>query len=854
VTEFDYIRLLIFSSDTELETAILQSQLWTQWTSYENPDLSILTYAAQLMFTRYTSHGSVQDLDDIIALHRRVLHSKASQGARTFVSLNHIAEALCERWYQLTQMNDMEESISLFEEALGLCTSRDEHRAIISGNLAQALLYLNIQNAEVLRYSSAISLLRDALSITPLHNDVSAILKARLCRALTDYYNITGGKISDLQGVINVCRGTTSLLPIGHRYRPEALLSLIHALNRMDIKEPGTEAQNYTEEARLLSRLTLDTQSPTHPRRALCLSVLGYQLFVAYRVRRGSKADFDEGMRLIQEAITLVNPSHALYPSTLSNLAAGLVTRFHYFHKNREDLNYSITLHEKALHARALSDRNRYNHMHNLAYALETRYKHSNDPTDLRRAISLGREALVLCPPGHHDHMFSVLTLSERLILDPSCLITDIDKMVGLLEAILEDEYKPQANRSTKSFPLYMMARLLHARFLRLRDPKDQARFTELFEAAVEDPSSSFGDRFTIAKLWISAAESLDSPEIAMKAYRMAVQISPYRVYPGLDLSSQLDQLKRDYATISCDAACCTLVTAHALEALTLLEQGRATFWAQRLQLHMSFDALPSDLARRLRSATKKLQEYHSLKKAHNASGEQRLLDQRLHHEAFQQLLREARLHPGFTDFLRPIEIEQLAEAIEKGPLIVLLSSKIYGSFAIIIRNRSPNVEKLPLSSITVDDLQAMVKVLQVSVSWARQEMQRAEDEGHGRLKLEKGKSDPNRAPDVMARLWSTIGEPIMRYLGIEASSQHPKAIIQPATHTVFSDARHSTLGHEYGGAAPARLLRCPSMQPEHQDLARYTCQTTSFHHTHPPSVVLSRQENMWLLLQQKVR
>jgi hypothetical protein len=162
--------------------------------------------------------------------------------------------------------------------------------------------------------------------------------------------------------------------------------------------------------------------------------------------------------------------------------------------------------------------------------------------------------------------------LSQRLILDPNCLVADIDDMVGLIGAVLEEEYKPELKRSGKSAPLGMMARLLHARFLRLRDPKDQARLEELFEAAVEDQSSTFRTRFQVAKRWILAAESIDSLEVAMKAYRMAVRISPYRVHPGLDLSSQLDQLKSDFATISCDAACCCLVTTDALEALNLLE------------------------------------------------------------------------------------------------------------------------------------------------------------------------------------------------------------------------------------------------------------------------------------------
>jgi tetratricopeptide (TPR) repeat protein len=751
----------------------LQSHLWTQWTPYENPDPSILTDAAQLMFTRYNSHGSVQDLDDIIALHRRVLDTTSLHGVRHFVSLNDLAEALCERWYQRTQMNDIEESISLFEEALGLCARRDEHRAIILGNFAQALIYLNLHCTEGRRYSSAVSLLRKALSITPLQNDVLTVLKTRLCTALNGYYAYSEGTINDLQEAIGVCRNAVSLLPVGHRYRPEALHSLAAALGRMDDKEPGTETPDYGAELRLLYWWALNAQSFTHPRRARCLSSLGICLVFAYLKKQGSKSDLNEGIRLMQEAMPLITSSHITYPSVLGNLAHGLTMRFSHLQQNREDLDSSIKLQEEAMNARASSSGKRYNNVHNLAVALVNRYKHFDDPEDLHRAISLGREALASCPPGHPDHAYSVSALSQRLILDPNCLITDINEMIGLSKAIIEDEYKPGANRPGKSIYLYIIASLLHARFLRSRDPNDRAQFAELFEAAVQDQSSSFETRFSIAKRWISVAESLDAPDMAIKAYRIAIHVSPYSLYPGLDLTSQLDVLKRDFATLSCDAACCALAIADASEALTLLEQGRATFWAQRLQLRISFDALPSDLAGRLIGATEKLQEYHSRKRVQNASGEQHLMEQHSHYETFQRLMREARLYPTFTDSLRPIQFEQLAELVENGPLIVLLSSKIHGSFALILQNRSPTVEKLPLFSITTDDLQAMVEGLQTSVSWARQEMRDTADEGHGRLKIDKGKPGPlKKIPDAMTKLWSTVGKPIMRHLSIEVSTQ----------------------------------------------------------------------------------
>jgi hypothetical protein len=71
-----------------------------------------------------------------------------------------------------------------------------------------------------------------------------------------------------------------------------------------------------------------------------------------------------------------------------------------------------------------------------LAFVLETRYKPFDDPSDLPRAISLvlGREALVLCPPVHHYHLYAVMVLSRPPFLDPNRSVKHNYEMAGLLK------------------------------------------------------------------------------------------------------------------------------------------------------------------------------------------------------------------------------------------------------------------------------------------------------------------------------------------------------------------------------------------------------------------------------------
>jgi hypothetical protein len=145
-------------------------------------------------------------------------------------------------------------------------------------------------------------------------------------------------------------------------------------------------------------------------------------------------------------------------------------------------------------------------------------------------------------------------------------------------------------------------------------------------------------------------------------------------------------------------------------------------------------------------------------------------------------------------------------------------------------------VEKLPLSSITIDDLEAMVEELQVSVRWARRETRDVANERDTRLQLHRSK--PGFAPDTMARLWSAVGEPVIRHLGFEVNAQESMAVTRLVTQTMFSDARHLAIGHEYGGAALVLLLSCPSMQLEYRVPTLHICQITSSHHMYRPSAV----------------
>jgi tetratricopeptide (TPR) repeat protein len=757
-------------SDTELETAIIQWGLFLEWLPASSLDLKALSEMAELLRIRYKSHGSMDDLQRSVELHREVLRHLTVRNHRSPVALNNLGVALAERWYNLTADEDILEAISLHEEAVSLCASPDDKigRAISLGNLADALLHKNLRDKELSQVQKAVSLLREAISLVPEDRVLWAHLSRKLGKALDRHHSHIGGSIDELHSIISLCKAAYSRLVPHHRDWPEALVGIATSVGRLSAILSSTPMR---EETRLLLRTVLDRTSPTHPRRYLASTRLGHMASNTYDVGEGSKLDLEAGVVLTREATNLITPRHIHYRICRSHEALTLTTRFR-ARLDRADVDKAVLILSEIVDRVPATDPARFVDIQALASALEDRFKRYGVQEDIHVAITLSYEAVQLCPLGHSYHAGNVGRLANRVILgSAACSVAEINKVISLYEPILSRELL--AHLGEKSEHLRCLAQLHYARYQKDGDHRDWATSMGFFERAVGETGSSDLCRFEAAKTWLKTAESSSSLDIAMKAYQHAVAILPYREYLGLDLTSQLDSVKREAASLSCDAAGCALALLDPFEAVTMLERGRAIFWSRRLQLRMPLDGLPEPFAHQLLTAAERIESYHGQRYSADAEGEGRRREQRIEHEAFRALVQTARVFPAFRDIFLPPSYEQLREAAKEGPVISLLSSQRYGSFAIVIMDSQSSAKHISLPSVTVKSLQDMATSMDHSINFGRSTMREGTEYNTSRLSLIRKRVAANENSEVLGVLWTHVVAPIVKHLRLKVNHRH---------------------------------------------------------------------------------
>ncbi|EIN05186.1 hypothetical protein PUNSTDRAFT_137867 [Punctularia strigosozonata HHB-11173 SS5] len=753
------------AEDTELETAILQWQLFLEWrtTTGSPTTLSLLSEYAELLRLRYQSHGSVEDLEQSIELHRRVLDSLRFRGNPRPAALNTLGVVHALRFFVFTRPDDIQTSISLHEEALSIASSQSHDYVESLADLAQALIFLHRLDTGAPLVKRAIHLLREALDLIRVDDPLFLTCTSRLSDALRQLFTYSGGKPKDIQESVRLARLILEKVPPGHRQIPEFLIGLG---GKLGILFEVEDLQEYREEERLLYRRALLIQSPKHPLRCVALTQLAFALGLAENYGECTSAVYDEAIDASLEALSLITSGHIRYHAVLCTLGYTYFRRSTCSLSHRKDLDESISLQRRGISYVPPTASHRYIHLHNLAEALQARWTRDRDPTDIEEVINLTREALRLCPPDHHDHPYALYALGKRLVVSSIWSIAELDDIVRCFEALLETRYP--VGHGLRSWALGNIAQLVHARYMRSQDPNDWTYAMDCFQCAADDPHTSYLRRFAAAQRWTAAGEKSGSVEMALKAYRRAVDMLPHQIYLGLDLAGQLESMKSKFASVSCEAAGCALAASQPEEAVRMLEKSRSVFWAQMLQLRASFEGVPASLAEQIIQAAKGLEIFHSHVPCTDASGAERTIQQRVLHQKFQELLRQVRTYPGFDNFLLPYSFDQLAEVTARGPVVLLISSERYGSSAIIMRSPGSGVEPVSLAGFTTRFWRDLMTLVDDVVANGQAPSRHTQGPRKSRLGIVKAEVPMRDENDLMESLWLNVVQPVLIRLRLQ--------------------------------------------------------------------------------------
>jgi hypothetical protein len=213
-----------------------------------------------------------------------------------------------------------------------------------------------------------------------------------------------------------------------------------------------------------LLRQTIQAVPEHHPDRPMYLSNLSAGLQTRF-ARAGKLSDLNEAISASRAAVDATAADHPDRPMYLSNLGTGLQSRFR---RTGElaDLDDGITASRDAVHAIPMDHPDRPTYLSNLSAGLQTRYGRTGELTDLNEAITVGRQAVAATPESHRSQAVRLSNLSGGLWMKyrRTGELADLDEAVvtGRLAVTAAPDDHPDG-------PMYLsnLANVLRARFRR---------------------------------------------------------------------------------------------------------------------------------------------------------------------------------------------------------------------------------------------------------------------------------------------------------------------------------------------------------------------------------------------------
>lgn len=311
---------------------------------------------------------------------------------------------------------------------------------------------------------------------------------------------------------------------------------------------------------------------------------------------------------------------------------------------------------------------------------------------------------------------------------------------------------------------------------------------------AIACESAPTSQRFRAAKHWAHRAEHLNH-ESALEAYHAAIQLLPRMAMLGLDLQSRQQALTSGSDGLARDAAACAIRSGQYDKAVELLEEGRAVFWSQALQLRTPIAHLREvapELEQNLRRISLALERGSIRDVSKNLSSmEQEASYFRRLNDEWLAALEEVRQLDDFRDFLRPSRLSTLQGAAADGSVVILNASEA-ACVALILT--STGIQHIPLLDLSFVAVTKLVKLLRYAISQEGRDVLLVESNRALvdslvqqvpslsdtlqllRQPLErhvKRESNTSVQPDdifryVLGVLWESVVEPVIRRLDLE--------------------------------------------------------------------------------------
>jgi tetratricopeptide (TPR) repeat protein len=736
---------------TDLDEAIETLRALVDATPPGHPDLAQrLARLSGALYTRFARTGTPGDLDEAIEAGRKAADATPPGHPDLAERLASLGSALQTRFARTRALDDLDEAIEAGRKARDATPAGHPDQPKILSDLGLALQNRFEQAGAVADVNAAVEAGRAAAGAIPPEHPDRAVILSNLGLALRMRFEYGGG-LADLDEAIRVGRAAVEVTPEGHPNRG-AMLSNLGAALRERFERTGE--QHALDEAIVVSRAAVAALPANRPDRAGGLANLGLVLRERFEYG-GGLADLDEAIQVGRAAVEVTPEGHPNRGAMLSNLGAALRVRFEYG-GGLADLDEAIQVGRAAVDATLPGHPNRGAMLSNLGAALRERFERTGEQHALDEAIAVSSAAADSLPAGHPGRpaVLSNIGAALRIRFESTGNSDDLTRAVDIAQLALAATPPDDPDRAAK---LTDLGQLLGDQYEHEGNTASGRQSIDLFEQAARTSAAPPMLRLGAAISWGAAAALIQDWDRSVEAYTTAIYMLPMMTWHGLAQQDREHTLG-SITGLAADAAAVALNAGSPVQALELLEHGRALMVAQSLDIRSDLTNLKEQapaLAERMELIRHALLEGSLLDSAQTEdsrgvpiSNISALRRRESLARDWDSLVVEVRSLPGFSNFLQPTSFEQLTAAANQGPVVILNASR-YRCDALILTLNGLRVLQLP--GLRFEDI--VDNASRLSAVFA-----------HGMSK--EGQSTVRH---ILGWLWDVLAEPILADLGLVA-------------------------------------------------------------------------------------
>ena len=488
---------------------------------------------------------------------------------------------------------------------------------------------------------------------------------------------------------IEVWQAILDLCPEGQEKHIQALYSLANSF-RICYKLNG----NISDLNRAIEvfQTMLNLCPPGHPEHATALGGLALSLQIYYGIHP-NQSNLNKIIEMQQKRLDLCPLGHCHHTDALGRLATSLRNRYN-IQENMADLNMAIDMQQKRLNLCPEGHSEHSVALDNLAVSLSTRYDKQHNLADLDEAMLLRERNLTLCPVGHPGHANALCDLAESLRehYTVTKALSDLTRAIKLLKEALaiypvQHKYYAEAVESlAKAILLCNSSKRNHLSDYPFPPAKEAFKTYGLVKAC--------GPAVTIylwkaTQAWVKDAERHNHPS-ALEAYQTSLNTLDHFTSMQSSLDSRHETMQARVADLANNAFSCAIRHVDLPMAVELLEQGRGILWSQLARFDISLAALKSWHDQRHELGSKFTRLSGDLKEHAQGNGGKGIEPYWRVQEEWQSVVDQIRQQEGFSRFLLPPQFDDLQQAAEGGPVIIVNASKYTCDALIILHTRPP--------------------------------------------------------------------------------------------------------------------------------------------------------------------